>query len=475
MPLESFLSKPAVEAEALAYLRRESLDIYNRLHSIGEDVAFVNQVRLAYPAFAFLPNLRCGAWYTDPTLCRKEPAYFKSTDGHYNGWSFNLRRPNVHLLPLVVELGGMILVDSTRSGKRLPDALSKTVPIWCAVINRAVALKVQTADGSRGVGDWDTQLYTPPGAVSSQEHAQIASRLDQWARDLVSSSYVLPELSKPLRPFWITPANSTFPNLASSTEFFTIICVSASRQVHDGLERRTQGFAYVQGSGDDHELWGMGLTPQLFWRHRTELLAAERSEVEALVQAIVSEAQTGVIYGTADHDWTDSLTPIMKISGRIRLCRLADLPRAGLDGALLHDKAYFLIYASSPEASTTTGPSAHIHRCTLAAGKKGQHDLLRSILPQAVTFASRHLTPEGKDVVVACDDAKDASVGVAVALLQLFFDDNGQLRDEPRRDTASKQSIRKRLEWIIASRPEANPSRTTLKRVNDFLLSPSTL
>jgi tRNA A64-2'-O-ribosylphosphate transferase len=35
----------------------------------------------------------------------------------------------------------------------------------------------------------------------------------------------------------------------------------------------------------------------------------------------------------------------------------------------------------------------------------------------------------------------------------------------------NKDSIRTRLEWIIASRPAANPSRTTLKRVNEFLLS----
>ena len=48
------LSKPSVETEALSYLRRESLDIYNRLHSIEEDVLFVNQIRLAYPDFAFL-------------------------------------------------------------------------------------------------------------------------------------------------------------------------------------------------------------------------------------------------------------------------------------------------------------------------------------------------------------------------------------------------------------------------------------
>jgi len=36
----------------------------------------------------------------------------------------------------------------------------------------------------------------------------------------------------------------------------------------------------------------------------------------------------------------------------------------------------------------------------------------------------------------------------------------------------AKDVLKTRLEWIIASCPQANPSRTTLKRVNDFLLSP---
>lgn len=39
----------------------------------------------------------------------------------------------------------------------------------------------------------------------------------------------------------------------------------------------------------------------------------------------------------------------------------------------------------------------------------------------------------------------------------------------------NKQSIAKRLQWIISSRPEANPSRATLKRVNEYLLTPPDL
>ena len=35
-------------------------------------------------------------------------AYFKSTDGHHGNWSFNLRRPNLHLLPIAAAHGGYV-------------------------------------------------------------------------------------------------------------------------------------------------------------------------------------------------------------------------------------------------------------------------------------------------------------------------------------------------------------------------------
>lgn len=63
----------------------------------------------------------------------------------------------------------------------MPDALSKTVPLWCAVINRAIKAKYRIQD------NWDTSLYTPPGVVSVQEHSQIDHLLDQWANQLLVS------------------------------------------------------------------------------------------------------------------------------------------------------------------------------------------------------------------------------------------------------------------------------------------------
>jgi len=62
-----------------------------------------------------------------------------------------------------------ILVDSTRRGKRMPDALSKTVPIWCAVINRVI---------SKGE-EWD-KTYFPEQNVSAQEISSIETLLPSF-------------------------------------------------------------------------------------------------------------------------------------------------------------------------------------------------------------------------------------------------------------------------------------------------------
>lgn len=75
-----------------------------------------------------------------------------------------------------------IIVDSTRRGKRFPDALSKTIPIWCAVINRAAFKK------SGGQLPWsaeDLDIYTAVASVGDSERDQIRSRLDGWAGELL--------------------------------------------------------------------------------------------------------------------------------------------------------------------------------------------------------------------------------------------------------------------------------------------------
>lgn len=42
------------------------------------------------------------------------------------------------MVELVGQKGGCVIVDSTRKGKRFPDSMSKTIPIWTCVLNRAI-------------------------------------------------------------------------------------------------------------------------------------------------------------------------------------------------------------------------------------------------------------------------------------------------------------------------------------------------
>jgi tRNA A64-2'-O-ribosylphosphate transferase len=156
-------------------------DLFNRLHSISSDSAFVRATAEAYKhRFEVIPNQRCGTWYCDPSSSSSVYAYFKSTDGHTGNWGFNMRRSNLPFAEMAEKKGGVILVDSTRRGKRMPDALSKTVPIWCAVINRAIARRRRGGKEK----EWDGELYTPPNVLSGSERAQIEEKLDGWAEAL---------------------------------------------------------------------------------------------------------------------------------------------------------------------------------------------------------------------------------------------------------------------------------------------------
>ncbi len=86
-------------AQALAYVRKESLDIFNRIHSVQEDIRFVGQVHEAYSELPILrmfldhvsgvladtnascsANLRCGAWYVDPAIVSVRPSHTQTND-----------------------------------------------------------------------------------------------------------------------------------------------------------------------------------------------------------------------------------------------------------------------------------------------------------------------------------------------------------------------------------------------------------
>eukprot|EP00878_Enallax_costatus_P015728 GHUV01016479.1.p1 GENE.GHUV01016479.1~~GHUV01016479.1.p1 ORF type:complete len:842 (+),score=292.43 GHUV01016479.1:135-2660(+) len=119
-------------------IKKQEHTAFNCLCSIAEDAAFVNEMSVLYPDLPLVANLRCGLWYTT-NPANTPTCYFKSTDGHQNTLNFSTTRLNWHIAELAAKRGGVLIVDATRKGKRFPDAFSKTIPIWAAVINRAVA------------------------------------------------------------------------------------------------------------------------------------------------------------------------------------------------------------------------------------------------------------------------------------------------------------------------------------------------
>lgn len=106
-----------------------------------------------------------------------------------------LKMEGMFLVRTVVNISltipSLLIVDSTRSGKRMPDALSKTVPIWCAVINKAYLVRHEglLEDTEKNTWKEHGELFCPPW-VSGSEWDEIHQRLDLWAKRLLVSYHL---------------------------------------------------------------------------------------------------------------------------------------------------------------------------------------------------------------------------------------------------------------------------------------------
>ena len=208
--------------------------------------------------------------------------YFKSTDGHVNTWDFSSKRLNFCLLERIQYSGGCWIIDASKR-KVLPDSMSRTIPIWCAVMNRLYqhyySLKQypnQTATTTTEEGTLSSlydQLYTPNFVVSQEEHETIVSLLAQRVEKAIQDGVIVnPErfiqiFSKPLRPFWICNNNQPIilPNQQEQLQYTCVICISCSNPLDP--HNHIHNFDYIPGAADDEESWSCGLNHKLFWNH----------------------------------------------------------------------------------------------------------------------------------------------------------------------------------------------------------------
>ncbi|KAL1891537.1 tRNA A64-2'-O-ribosylphosphate transferase [Sporothrix stenoceras] len=478
-------------ARVLGDLRRSHLSITHRLKSICRDAAFVAQVAKRYPDFTLIANERCGSWYI-PVTTKGGSAYFKSTDGHTGQWKFSMRRLNLHLLPLLckdspVKGGGCILVDSTRRGKRMPDALSKTVPLWCCVLNRAL---FPAGEGGRDeAAQKDTQtLYTPPGVVSASEHSQMLARVPGFVENLrglgvfrlgddMESDAVawrkknLPN-GKPLRPVWVTP-DMPWPDVEGLRDRFNVVlCCTSSRVPAKGDDgEEGEDADYIQGAADDTENWAHNLTPELFWKSSARLLETPEADLPELISEIVRAGNESTGPAGGETFTETAITPYLS-AGQWTGPSPPPPPPETSD-----------IFQISFVRQTTENATWKTSPNSLEVGLGKQDKIIGRNLRYGLFLIREHVvtflkkdgdnTPP-KRLRVLCPTGRDISVGTALGLFCYFFDDAGEVKDISSfplpRGIFNKDLIRVRLARIMTAMPHANPSRATLQSVNSFLM-----
>ncbi|KAF6141737.1 hypothetical protein GIB67_027915 [Kingdonia uniflora] len=482
-------------------IKKKENSLYNALRSIHEDSIFVSEISQLWPNLPLIANLRCGLWYSNNF---DSSCYFKSTDGHCNNWSFNTSRLNLHVASLAGQKGGCIIVDSTRRGKRFPDSMSKTIPIWACVMNRAIANYLR--NDSNSSPNWDCSLHLPLW-VSETEKASIEDCLEKWTRELEASgvdiSSIASSLKKPLRPLWITQKTIIWINEvpeANSWDFTPVILVNASSSSGVFQQKTSSKFSwnYIPGAGDDEESWARGLSPNLFWRNAYDLMNSgpglcnqkiadivekdrvyhtQRGQCAPQISIKPQKSMSNGLSLVVDHlldsetlkiekihiSSSDENCPISWLASTnlaVGTTRLAADHANNIDCILNCDNE--LISAGFPKSD------AYIH-LPIVTSKFDRFSLITH-LGSALDFAKSNLR-KGKTILICCSTGEDISVCVSLAILTTLFNDEGLYDDGKSfgETCITKWEMRKRLVFICTFATNARPSRGNLKQVFSFL------
>ena len=304
--------------------------------------------------------------------------------------------------------------------------------------------------------------------VPSADIAYFCSRQD--------SSLTIPPLTKPLRPIFIHPGTSYAPTLplpgSSDAPFIPIICLSASTFIsHGGPEARRDPwgtFEYVQGSGDDDELWGKGLKPAHFFPHREEILSASREDLPELIQKLVEQGkETGTASVTQGLDvWREvpdgsgiwlgtnaGESPPVNVPHKVITFRQSEKP---------------LIRQCQTPCRGSSGSGGEELVIQLQEGKKKKTDLdyATQVLPAIAEFVARTEQESRNEyempVYLRDWNGKSLSVGAAIWLSWTRLDERGQRRNPSIQIPTRKLSPRYDLLYVAhhtSRRPHSHKRR----------------
>ncbi|THC90299.1 hypothetical protein EYZ11_010234 [Aspergillus tanneri] len=411
-------------SQTLSSLRRSALSLTNRLRSIETDATFAQEVADHYD-LPLVANERCGSWYIPPDA-KSGSTYFKSTDGHTGQWDFSFRRLNLQILPVARAHGGCIIVDSTRRGKFINRALFPSDSAYHPV-------------------------QFPPNFLGASEESQIERRIDGFVKSLTDLKldliHLRQQLGKPIRVAWANRSYFYPTDLHKGTEYNLFVLCSASKRVQ-GAEISEGG--YIQGAGDDSESWAHGLTPPVFWANKSTFFQTDEEDLPRLIEKLVDENRKP--------DSTQNATLVAPTQ---------NLYISQTDSCM-SEVPYDLVIDCNANQESSEDSSKRLN-LGCGSSKLGGRDL-RNHLDKVRAFVNSQLRADpSRSLLVTCESGKDLSAGVLLTILCLFYDDSGAF-SSPTERNITKQFIRQRLAWIVSSKYDVNPSRTTLQSVNAFLM-----
>lgn len=403
----------------------------------------------------------------------------------------------------------------------MPDSLSKTVPVWCCVLNRALFPELTESHG----------LYVPPTIVSDSEKSQMLSRVPGFVDSLRQLNLDLAglraQISKPVRPTWVTQETDLGHYYDRDGEgeddggriifesFRPVVCCTSSRRITDGEMSGHSG--YVQGAGDDTENWALGLTPPVFWDNTEQLLSTPEADLPELIRTLVASASSSSSGRGSTHPQFQSTTTTTTTNGTdpeastlppsvtqlTPFLHVSPLPLPhplpGRDPEGSPQTWCTITIRSAPTLPESWAKSPAHMDVGLGARHKAASRALRTALPQICELAYRFLllpppqpegTAEPENVrppphhnprILVADESggRDLAAGVALALLcWCFGDDDGRRvrgaaegpSSRVERPVFTKDLVRARLGRIMTAMPDANPNRATLQSVNSFLM-----
>jgi tRNA A64-2'-O-ribosylphosphate transferase len=171
---------------------------------------------------------------------------------------------------------------------------------------------------------------------------------------------------------------------------------------------------YIQGAGDDSEAWAHGLTPPVFWANRLLLKRTSEEDLPGVIDELVGEytrENTG-------HKAT-GISPTRNL--------YISQSDARVDVGAQYD---LVIDCNGDPAAGADNPKRLNLGC--ASAKLGSRDLRKS-LDKVRDFVGAQLGSDpSRALLVTCDTGKDLSAGALLAIICLFYTEDGKAKHSPR-------------------------------------------